>query len=301
MAFQLDFLSSYDDESLLAELRRVAALLPNQKITRTAFDAHAKISASAIGKRFGGWGTALERAGLSDRFEASYLRKSASTIRTTKENYIAAVQALAKQLGQTHITRQEFSAHTGSRSTNYIKLFGSWKHLLKQAGLEQAPLGRRYNDEECFENLLAVWTEYGRAPQHDEMNESPSKVGSKAYVRRWGTWRKALAAFVERVNQPGDMVVANPAPIEEQETERTKNSSLRGPRNIPLGLRYFILKRDSFRCTVCGRSPATVHDLVLHIDHIVPWAKGGATIATNLRTLCAHCNLGKGDSLESEI
>ena len=301
MAFELDFLSSYDDESVLTELRRVAALVPNQKLTRTSFDAHAKISASAVGKRFGSWGAALKKAGLADRFEASYLRKSNATLHATRDEYISIIRTLAKQLGQTHVTRQEFSVHTGSRSTNYIKLFGSWKSLLKQAGLEQSPKSYRYTDEECFENLLAVWTEYGRAPQHDEMNEPPSTVGSKAYVRRWGTWRKALAAFVDRVNQPTESNPALPTPAKETTVEETERHPPRGPRDISLGLRYFILKRDSFRCAACGRSPATEHGLVLHIDHIVPWAKGGSTIAANLRVLCVHCNLGKGDSLESEI
>ena len=155
-------------------------------------------------------------------------------------------------------------------------------------------------DEDFFENLLAVWTVYGRAPQHDEMNRPPSTVGSKAYVRRWGTWRKALAAFVVRVNQPAEEPASEQAPVEEAPQQLRPAQDPRGRRDIPLGLRYFILKRDSFRCVVCGRSPATVHGLVLHVDHVHPWAKGGFTVADNLRTLCACCNLGKGDHLESE-
>jgi 5-methylcytosine-specific restriction endonuclease McrA len=34
----------------------------------------------------------------------------------------------------------------------------------------------------------------------------------------------------------------------------------------------------------------------LHIDHIVPWSKGGTTVFDNLRTACDVCNLGKGAS-----
>ena len=110
-----------------------------------------------------------------------------------------------------------------------------------------------------------------------------------------------MAAFVDRVNQPTETAPTRPTQTREKiEVENTAQQP-RGPRDIPLGLRYFILKRDSFRCVVCGRSPATEHGLVLHVDHFVPWAKGGATIAKKLRTLCVHCNLGKGDSLESEI
>jgi hypothetical protein len=61
-------------------------------------------------------------------------------------------------------------------------------------------------------------------------------------------------------------------------------------------LRYDILKRDNFRCQICG---STAQDGVkLHIDHIVPVSKGGHTTPNNLRVLCDRCNLGKSDKIE---
>lgn len=63
-------------------------------------------------------------------------------------------------------------------------------------------------------------------------------------------------------------------------------------------LRYDIMKRDGFRCCLCGRS---ANDGVrLHIDHIVPVSKGGKTVRENLRTLCQDCNLGKRDKYDPE-
>ena len=62
-------------------------------------------------------------------------------------------------------------------------------------------------------------------------------------------------------------------------------------------LRYTVLKRDNFKCTACGASPAKDPSIELHVDHIIPWSKGGETIIENLQTLCSRCNLGKGDSL----
>jgi hypothetical protein len=144
--------------------------------------------------------------------------------------------------------------------------------------------------------LDAVW-----APsQHDEMNNPPSRVGAKAYVRRWDIWRKALAAFVARVNDPtipSDTLTPQAIP----EKVILSRADARGPREIPLGLRYFILKSDNFRCVLDGRSLATERGVTLHVDHIVPWIKGGVTIASNLRTLCSDCNLGKGATTETEI
>ena len=56
-------------------------------------------------------------------------------------------------------------------------------------------------------------------------------------------------------------------------------------------LRFEVFKRDSFTCQYCGsQSP----DVILHVDHIKPVAKGGANDLLNLITSCVDCNLGKG-------
>ena len=68
-------------------------------------------------------------------------------------------------------------------------------------------------------------------------------------------------------------------------------------REIPLGLRYKIMKRDDFKCCICGSSPAKDPSIELHIDHIIPWSKGGETVENNLQTLCSKCNLGKSNKL----
>lgn len=63
---------------------------------------------------------------------------------------------------------------------------------------------------------------------------------------------------------------------------------------IPKRLRFQILRRDGYRCQICG---LTQNDGVrLEVDHIVPVAKGGQTVKENLWTLCHPCNNGKSDS-----
>lgn len=61
-------------------------------------------------------------------------------------------------------------------------------------------------------------------------------------------------------------------------------------------LRYDILKRDGFKCTICGATQAD--GVKLHVDHIIPISKGGKTIPKNLRTLCDRCNFGKRDKYD---
>jgi 5-methylcytosine-specific restriction endonuclease McrA len=61
---------------------------------------------------------------------------------------------------------------------------------------------------------------------------------------------------------------------------------------LPARLRFGILQRDGFRCRYCGR-PGNAPGVVLHVDHVVPVAAGGATTEDNLLTACDECNLGK--------
>ena len=74
-----------------------------------------------------------------------------------------------------------------------------------------------------------------------------------------------------------------------------KRTPHKASRTISDKLRYQVLKRDNFKCCACGASPAKDPSVELHIDHIVPWSKGGETTAENLQTLCSKCNLGKSN------
>jgi hypothetical protein len=57
-------------------------------------------------------------------------------------------------------------------------------------------------------------------------------------------------------------------------------------------LRMTVLKRDAFRCKICGRSASDHVDIELHVHHIRPWSTGGATVEANLITLCHTCHNG---------
>ena len=78
---------------------------------------------------------------------------------------------------------------------------------------------------------------------------------------------------------------------------KTKSNKYNSSRTISDKLRYQVLKRDNFKCCACGASPAKNPSVELHIDHIIPYSKGGKTIIENLQTLCSKCNLGKSDTI----
>ena len=56
-----------------------------------------------------------------------------------------------------------------------------------------------------------------------------------------------------------------------------------------------ILRRDSYKCSYCGRG-----DLPLTIDHVIPRAQGGSDSWENLVTACTFCNNKKGDRTPEE-
>jgi len=74
-------------------------------------------------------------------------------------------------------------------------------------------------------------------------------------------------------------------------------------KTIPPKLTLKVLKRDNYKCLICGKSPSTHPELSLEVDHILPVSKGGTNDLENLQTLCFYCNRGKGndDSLNMEI
>lgn len=287
--FELKTLDDYSDEAILDEIKRVARLVDCQRLTQRRFLELSKVSVTTVRRRFGSWELALNRAGIGEKIAPRFKPIPRSVV-------IAAISRYAQEFSNNSPTLDAIARRLGVHRWSLQKV-GPWKDLLHEVGLEPVPLGRRYTDSECFENIVTLWTHYGRQPNFAELNQAPSTVGSKAYVRRWGGWRAALRAFIDYVNQPSAATIQDVSPDKrlEQSVDPVPSAT---PRSISLSLRYRVLCRDHFRCVICGRSPAKDLNVELHVDHIIPWSKGGQNVEKNLRTLCFDCNLGKRDKLE---
>jgi hypothetical protein len=304
MRFEPTRLAAYTDDALLAEIRRVAALSGQPSLSTADSRKRARVGLTTIRRRFGGWKQALETAGLGHLYnEIPPARVSRVRARTwTRGQVIGELRRVAAQCGGETVTVDQFRECALIGPDAVRRRFGGWPQALRAAGLAPANHGRRYTDEECFENLLRVWTHYGCPPKYQEMNKAPSAVGGKAYMQRWGTWNRAIHAFSDFVESEGEV----PSPVASETVNLTTVSSatplptLEDRREPSVGLRYQVLKRDRFRCVLCGRSPAYDPGCELHVDHLIPFSKGGKTTLDNLRAACAACNLGKGNSLERD-
>ncbi len=267
----------------------MAALLGPGRLTRAAFNDASKISEGTVRKRFGGWQAALDRAGLGDKFSRPGTDASV-------EDVIADLQRIAKLVSPRPMTFADLRRHGRAATDRSVRRhFRYFPKALEAAGLEGAAHGRRWTEDDYHDNLLEVWTHYGRAPSKGEIDRPPSKITASAYARKFGTWVRAKQAFVDRVN--ADVDAAQQETFAVPRTRSTSSVAKPQPedlRPIPVGLRYQVLRRDNFKCVLCGRSPATDPAIVLHVDHILAFSRGGKTRLDNLRSTCQDCNLGKG-------
>ncbi len=210
------------------------------------------------------------------------------------EELLADLKHIASDLGRDSVTYEEYDAFGRCCSLTISDRFGGWNKALARAGLRVArQIG--FSDEDFYENLEEIWTRLGRQPRQHEMTRPLSRISQGSYSRRFGGWRKALEAFVEWIN--AERPEASPTQAHASDGDGSHST----PRCPSLRLKFIVMRRDRFCCRHCGKSPANVVGVVLHVDHIVPWSKGGETTLDNLQTLCESCNLGKSNLVETSF
>ncbi|MCL2817687.1 MAG: HNH endonuclease [Clostridiales bacterium] len=164
-----------------------------------------------------------------------------------------------------------------------------WNNALVLIGVELNKFqnNKKISEEELLNEILRLWIELGRQPTTTDLKNGLSKYPKNRFRDRFGNWGNALKCFVEWANNEG--FTSSDLIIKEQ------NEGHYTTRDVNLRLRFKVMQRDNFKCCICGNAPANDPTVHLHVDHIVPWAKGGETVIENLQTLCSKCNLGKSD------
>ncbi|MBU3949914.1 MAG: HNH endonuclease [Proteobacteria bacterium] len=212
----------------------------------------------------------------------------------TDQELIEAVQKYADEHKIKNAASSSFCKWFGISETTIQRHFDTWANFCKAAGLSPR-YSRFVNKEDLLNNLEKVWSELGRQPRAKEIKQPLSPISisryQKVFRKNWYeiclefiSWKSG--ASVEEIERELRHV-----PAVESDTQFNHKTN----RNISLSIRYDILKRDNFRCVKCGASPALNPGSQLHIDHKLPWSKGGETEEDNLQTLCSDCNLGKSN------
>lgn len=261
----------------------------------------AKYNVQSAINRFGGWDNTLNKAGLKGEDSLKGMKYGEKEIK--EEVLLADLVRVSKELNKPNISCNDYIRLGKYTVVTMGVRFGSWNKAKERAKLKITKKADNSN-EDLFNNILELWTLFGRQPKFGEVVSPNSKFHGATYARRFGSWRGALEAFVEYINKEEETVDTeedNPELIPITTAKATKPKKVvkrkRTTRNINLRLRFTILQRDNFSCNKCGRSPAKDPNVVLHVDHIIPWSKGGETEIENLETLCKNCNLGKSNVL----
>ena len=215
------------------------------------------------------------------KFEYIEYHKSVSD-----DELIADLKETAKRLELQSLSMREYDENGKFSSSAISRRFGTWNQALCLANLDYR--NKTYSEDELFENIETVWIKLGRQPTRRDMNNTViSNISSGTYIRKFGQWSNALKAFIEYINND---IIPHSIDNRIETAHKTK-------RDVNLRMRFIVMQRDNFKCCACGASPAKDPSVVLHVDHIIPWAKGGETSLHNLQTLCSKCNLGKSDLL----
>lgn len=302
MKFELNqYHKNISKDELIEDLRTVAEKLNKSYLSRSVYEKNGKYSATPYIRNFGSWLAACDIAGLKT------IRNKEDFLRISDEDLLNDMQLVSKRLNTKSISTKDYSEHGKFKVQTILSRFSTWSEALKKANLEQTDF-KIISNKDLFDEIERMWSKKGKQPTTTDVKNGLSEYSLNTYIRRFGGWRAALLAFVEYINNDEDYEKA----IQEETTEidnGKKEQNLlenvkeditprrKTSRDINLRLRFKVLQRDNFKCCTCGASPAKDPSVKLHVDHIVPWSKGGETVMNNLQTLCSNCNLGKSDLL----
>jgi len=231
--------------------------------------------------------------------------------RLADEELLEDMRRCAKANGRDSVTKAEYESTGKAHPSTIERRFGSWVKALEQAGLHPTrvthgvtrPVKYGVTDQELFENIKSLWITLGRQPRARDLTTPGSEFPAQRYQRRFGSWSGALKEFVAWVNSDSSGEPQQEATETNQGSSgsavQVGSSKRRSRRDVSDRQRFRVLVRDGFRCRACGASPLTHVGVELHVDHVLPWSKGGETTDDNLLTKCKQCNLGKGNAFHA--
>ena len=192
MKFELEpYNRDITKEQVVNDIATVARQLGQSTLTTDDYRRHGKYSPDVARQRCGSWLKALAEAGLSTE------RHNTKAI---PEQFIPDLKRVARLLGKSSVTINEYQDHGYFAPSTVANHFGTWFAALDAAGLNRTRT-LHVTDEEYFENLEQRRVHFGRQPHYREVQKPFSRYSAGVYENRFGSWRKALVAFVAFVNQ----------------------------------------------------------------------------------------------------
>jgi len=171
----------YCDEELLAEVRRVAKVVNKPTLTSVEYRMHGCRSLSVLRRRFGGWPSILERAGVPN------------PIKYSDEALIAEVRRVAKVVNKPTLTITDFARHGRVNLVTLRRHFGGWQSTLERAGLGSFKLGYYTLSDEALIAEVRRVAELANKPTLTTTDyEEHGRINPSTLRRRFGEWRSVL-------------------------------------------------------------------------------------------------------------
>lgn len=162
-----------------------------------------------------------------------------------------------------HLARE---AGTRLEVGKIVKQFGTW--AVTEYGLECLAHYYPIDRERIFSKDKATW-------------DWPRHMSTK----RWIDMSDFLDAYASAREYHRDAIGQ---PKGRMPARRSAKSARSG---MTPSLRFEVMRRDGFRCCLCGKTAD--EGATLEVDHRIAVSNGGPTIEPNLWTLCFTCNRGK--------
>ena len=182
---------------------------------------------------------------------------------------------------------KEYKDKYNSLLLKYNEYLNRYSELKRYITLEEAEkLKLRMKDYEKYQNRIFENGKIFKVIEFEiiiyvNYSSAKGKVKDRAY-KKYG-----INEYTNILHEYLDLKEQNKLFEINSRVERAKMSE---------SLRYDILKRDNYKCQICGASAKD--GAKLQVDHIIPVSKGGKTEPNNLQTLCSRCNVGKSNKLD---
>ena len=279
MKFELtEFHRDVSDEELLQDVLRVSAIYGKNTLTREEYKRYGKFGNNTFLRHFGGWNQTLELCGLQvNELQRAAANGAHNYTCVTDEQLRDDLIRVADLLCRTTFSSGEYRIHGEWSTGTYFNRFGTWNNALVNAGLQpyKQVSGKKIATEALYNEIERIWVKLGRQPTSTDVKKGVSIYSLHAFSRHFGSWRKALVAFVNYVNDDDDKSQTNNvndlmpsgSSVRPKSNVRSKSNVThelefhkhKTQRDPNLRLRFKVLARDHFKCCIVVLRQLKIH------------------------------------------
>jgi hypothetical protein len=229
------------EDDCILEMRRVAELLGQDRLSTREFGRYAKFTAKLVINQFGSWQVALDSAGLLPS-EKTELDRALS-----KDECVVELRRVVSLLDHDYVTAKDFDQHGGISSYRIVRVFGSWHQALDAAGLQPSP---NFIREVPFDVLASDFLEaaiaLGRLPTLHQLTRR-SRYASHTFAGRHGGYGKFKRRAIDQLFSSDTrippairvLLVAEQARLVEADDEQPVPPAMPHKQGRTLGFRAF--------------------------------------------------------------